>query len=72
MHIILAIVGMSALVVLVFFFRYFLTGTSGLMAWASHAGVKGWIVFILGWVFLAPLMVIGSIIYGYTLTQGAQ
>ena len=40
---ILAIVGVAALTVLVFFFRYFLTGTGGLVAWAKHAGIKGWI-----------------------------
>jgi hypothetical protein len=70
-QLILAIVGASALVVLVFFFRYFLTGTGGLIAWASHAGAKGWAVFILCWIFFTPLMVIGSVIYGYKLSQDA-
>ncbi|HIJ22201.1 MAG: hypothetical protein HON68_01705 [Gammaproteobacteria bacterium] len=68
-HALLTVVGLSALVVLVFFFRYFLTGTSALIALASHAGIKGWIAFIGGWLFFSPFMVIGSIIYGYSLLK---
>ncbi len=66
---ILAIVGVAALTVLVFFFRYFLTGTGGLVAWAKHAGIKGWITFLLAWLFLAPLMVLISVLYGYHLLK---
>lgn len=68
-HLFLAIVGASALVVLIFFFRYFLTGTGGLVAIANHAGIKGWAVFILCWILLTPLMVVGSVIYGYQLSK---
>ena len=68
-HLVLAIVGVAALVVLVFFFRYFMAGAAGLFAWASHSGTKGIILYLVCWAFLSPLMVIGSVIYGYSLSQ---
>jgi hypothetical protein len=71
-HAILTIVGVAALTVLLFFFRYFLTGIGGLVAWANHAGIKGWALFLLGWLALAPLMVLLSVLYGYYLLKEAE
>lgn len=68
-HAILAIVGIAALVVVIFFFRYLLLGAGGLLAWATHSGWIGVVIYIACWIFLAPLMVFGSIFYGYLLSR---
>jgi len=62
-------VGISTLVVAVFFIRYLLVGAGGLLAWASHSGTVGVVIYFACWIFLAPLMIIGCIIYGYSLSQ---
>lgn len=68
-YLIFTIVGVAALVVLVLFFRYFMLGAGGLFAWANHAGLKGIALFAGCWILFSPLMVIGSVLYGYHLAH---
>lgn len=68
-YLIFSVVGVAALIILVLFFRYFLMGVGGLFAWARHSGGKGIALFLAGWIFFSPLMVIGCVLYGYQLAH---
>ena len=63
-NLILIVLGLVALVLALCLLYLLIIGAIGLFAWAGEQGFVGLAVYFACWVFLAPVMVVGSIIFG--------
>jgi len=63
-NIVLIVVGLIALVIGIYLIKYAFIGAVGLLEWAGESGFIGVAAYFACWVFLFPLMLIGSIITG--------
>jgi hypothetical protein len=56
--------GIVALIIAICFIILLFIGAVGLFAWASEQGFVGLAVYFALWIFLSPVMIIGSIVFG--------
>ncbi len=68
-NIIYAGVGLLAILMAHFLFKYLVTGAIFLFAYAAEQGFIGVAAYVACWVFLFPVMLIASIITGYSIAQ---
>ena len=61
---IIILLGLLALVIGLFLLAFLVVGAIALFAWAAQSGFIGIAVYFACWVFLFPIMLIGSIIWG--------